>query len=205
MTRRRSAFAAAVMARHAGHPDDAEAILATVRSPRARSGGELAARHGDELERWLDAQHARAIALGLLCRMRHVGPPTKRIGPGGTELVVVGTGPADYQGQLPGGRSVALEAKSREGRLGLHELPEHQREDLDACDRGGGLAVLVVRLGGVIHALPWRDVPWASPRGGRPSIGAADVAAWRVDVRCELHPRDVGWRFYAEPLIRGAL
>lgn len=204
MTRRRSAFAASVMARHAGHPDDAAAILATVRGPRARSGGELAARHGDELERWLDAQHQRAIARGLLCRMRHVGPPTKRTGPGGTELVVVGTGPADFQGQLPGGRSVALEAKSREGRLGLHELPEHQREDLDACAAGGGLAVLVARLGGAIHAIPWRAVPWASPRGGRPSIGAADVSAWRVDPRCELHPLDSHWSFYLSRLIGGA-
>lgn len=204
MTRiRRSAATAAIFARACGHPDDAAAVLSTARAPRSRSGGELAARHGEELERWLTAQHERAIAKGLLCRMRHVGPPTRRIGPGGTELVVVGLGPADFQGQLPGGRSVALEAKSREGRLGLHELPEHQRDDLDACAAGGGLAVLVARLGGVIHAIPWRAVPWVSPRGGKPSIGAGDVVLWRVGERAMLDPRDAGWRFYLSALVGG--
>lgn len=197
--RRRSAAEAAIFARAAGHPDDAAAILSTARAPHRHTGGDLAVRHGDELERWLDAQHQRAIARGLLCRMRHVGPPTKRIGPGGTELVVVGVGPADFQGQLPGGRAVALEAKSREGRLRFDEIPEHQRDDLTACAEGGGLAVLVARLNGVTHAIPWFAVPWGSPRGGRPSIGAADVASWRVDPRCELHPLDAQWRFYLAP------
>lgn len=201
MTRRRSAASAAIFARHAGHPDDAAAILSTARDPRRHTGGDLAVRHGDELERWLTAQHDRAIARGLLCRMRHVGPPHRRTGVGGHEIRIVGLGPADYQGQLPGGRSVALEAKSREGRLTREELPEHQRADLDACAAGGGLAVLVARLGGVTHAIPWREVPWCSPRGGSPSIGAADVSAWRVDPRCELHPLDREWRFYLAPLV----
>lgn len=198
--RRRSAFEAKVFAQHA-HPDDRAAILSTARDPHRSAGGDLAVRHGDELERWLDAQHRQAIAAGLLVRMRHVGPPTKRIGPGGTELIVVGVGPADFQGQLPGGRAVALEAKSRDGRLRFDEIPEHQREDLTACAGGGGLAVLVARLGGVIHAIPWFVVPWGSPRGGRPSIGAADVIAWRVDTRFD--PRDARWRFYLSDLIAG--
>ena len=118
-------------------------------------------------------------------------------------VVVAGVGPADYQGQLPGGRSVALEAKSREGRLYRDEVPEHQAADLDACAAGGGLAVLVARLDGVVHAIPWREVPWCSPRGGKPSIGAGDVTAWAVDARCLLDPRDARWRFYLEPLAGG--
>ncbi len=166
------------------------------------AAGQIAARdHGDELERWLEAQHERAIARGLLCRMRHVGPPHRRTGVGGHEIRIVGLGPADYQGQLPGGCAIALEAKSREGRLSRDELPEHQRADLDACAAGGGLAVLVARLGGTIHAIPWREVPWCSPRGGSPSIGAADVSAWRVDPRCSSHPLDREWRFYLAPLV----
>ena len=178
----------------------------------AVTGGARAHAHGGALEAWLDAQFARAIAKGLLARMRHVGPPSEphivdgaiaRDRRGRWLSAVTGEGPADYQGQLVGGRAVALEAKSREGRLRLDEVPEHQRADLDACADGGGLAVLVARLGGVTHAVPWREVPWCSPRGGRPSVGAEDVRAWRVDARCELHPLDARWRFFLTPLVGG--
>jgi hypothetical protein len=177
---------------------------------RGAAIGALAHARGDELEAWLAAQHARALARGLLARMAHVGAPSEphivggkvqRDRRGRVLAALAGVGPADYQGQLAGGRSVAIEAKSRAGRLRLDEVAEHQRTDLEACAAGRGLAVLVARLGGVIHAIPWRDVPWCSPRGGSPSIGAADVSAWRVDPRCELHPLDAQWRFYLAPLV----
>ena len=34
-----------------------------------------------------------------------------------------------------------------------------------------------------------------------PADAAADVASWRVDPRCELHPLDREWRFYLAPLV----
>lgn len=184
------------------------------------AAGLVARRHGAALEAWLTMQHERAVAKGLLARMAHVGAPSAphvvngRLGRdqrGRMLAAITGTGPADFQGQLPGGRSVAIEAKSREraapreGRLALEEIAEHQRADLDACASGGGLAVLVARLDGAVHAIPWREVPWCSPRGGSPSIGAADVARWRVDARCERHPLDAGWTFYLLPLVGGRL
>lgn len=192
---------------------------------RGAAIGALAHARGDELEAWLAAQHARALARGLLARMAHVGAPSEphivggkvqRDRRGRVLAALAGVGPADFQGQLPpercvcgcgwvhGGRSVAVEAKSYERRLSREDIAPHQQKDLEACAAGGGLAVLVARLGGVIHAIPWRDVPWCSPRGGRPSIGAADVASWRVDPRCELHPLDAQWRFYLAPLVGGA-
>lgn len=173
------------------------------------AAGLIARRHGAALEAWLTMQHDRAIARGLLARMAHVGAPSTphvvngrlaRDQRGRVLAAITGTGPADFQGQLPSGRSVAIEAKSREGRLTREEIAEHQRADLDACAQGGGLAVLVARLDGAVHAIPWREVPWCSPRGGSPSIGAADVAAWRIDARCERHVLDAGWSFYLSAL-----
>lgn len=177
------------------------------------SAGKIARHRGEALEAWMAMQHDRAIERGLLARMSHVGAPSTPHVSGGRLArdqrgrmlaAITGVGPADFQGQLPGGRAVAIEAKSREGRLSREEIPEHQKADLDACAAGGGLAVLVVRLDGVTHAIPWRAVPWCSPRGGRPSIGAADVAAWRIDARCELHPLDAQWRLYLTPLVGDA-
>ena len=186
------------------------------------AAGLVARRHGAALEAWLTMQHDRAITKGLLARMAHVGAPSTphvvngRLGRdqrGRMLAAITGTGPADFQGQLPaarcfcgcgavhGGRAVAIEAKSREGRLTREEIAEHQRADLDACAAGGGLAVLVARLDGVVHAIPWREVPWCSPRGGSPSIGAADVAAWRIDARCDAHVLDAEWSFYLLPLV----
>jgi hypothetical protein len=87
-------------------------------------GAALAHARGGELEAWLSAKHERALARGLLAKMAHVGPPSEPHVVGGVLqrdrrgrvlAAITGVGPADYQGQLPGGRSVALEAKSRAG------------------------------------------------------------------------------------------
>lgn len=131
----------------------------------AARAGLIARRHGEALEAWLTMQHDRAIAKGLLARMAHVGAPSTphvvsgrlaRDQRGRMLAAITGTGPADFQGQLPGGRSVAIEAKSREGRLSREEIAEHQKADLDACAAGGGLAVLVARC--ERHVL---DAGWA--------------------------------------------
>ena len=179
-------------------PPDMAAALTPEPAGARVDGGKAARAHGAALEKWLADQH-RTAALAGLAHVRHVGAPVI-VGAGGRPTEWAGTGPADFQGQLPGGRSVAIEAKSREGRLTREEIAEHQRADLDACAAGGGLAVIVARLGGAVHAIPWREVPWCSPRGGSPSIGAADVAAWRIDARCERHPLDARWGFYLSAL-----
>lgn len=172
------------------------------------TAGALARRAGESFEAWLAMQHDRAIERGLLARMSHVGAPSTPHVVGGHVArdrrgrmlaAITGKGPADFQGQLPGGRAVAIEAKSREGRLYREDVAEHQRADLDACADGGGLAVLVARLDGVVYAMPWREVPWCSPRGGTLSIGAADVAAWRVDRGCERGGAE--WVFYLSALV----
>lgn len=177
------------------------------RRPRNHAAIGAAAHHrGDAFEAWLDAAHAAALATGALARMRHVGPPHKRIGAG--EVVIVGTGPADYQGQTPDSRAVAMEAKCRAGNLRLAELPDHQRDDLDACARAGGVAVLVYRWttpdrrAQRTFAMPWVQVPWAAPRrGDGPSVGPEACAPWEVDPRALLDPRDARWRFYLAPLL----
>lgn len=204
-----------VLASHMA-PEDAAVFLDAhpVPPPTAVAGGRRAHAHGESLEAWLTTQHEAARARGLLARMRHVGAPTEpytdhgravRDRRGRLLVVIAGVGPADYQGQLPGGRAVALEAKSREGRLYRADIAPHQQVDLDDCAAGGGLAVLVARLCDVLHAIPWRVVPWVSPRAGRPSIGEGDagLSRWRVDPRCLLHPLDARWTFYLTALTSG--
>lgn len=168
--------------------------------------GRIAKERGDAFEHWLDAAHKASVASGALARMRHVGPPHVR-GAGGVP-VIVGTGPADYQGQTPDGRAVAIEAKVRARNLSLSDLPDHQRDDLDACARGGGVAALVYRWTTPdqrrqrTFAMPWTQVPWAAPRrGDGPSVGPEACAQWEVDPRALLDPRDARWRCYLAPLL----
>lgn len=174
--------------------------------------GRAAQSRGDDFERWINGAHDAALAADppLLARMRHVGPPHKRLSP--TEVVIVGEGPADYQGQSLDGRSVALEAKCRSKNLTWAEIPEHQRADLDACARAGGIAALVYRWTSVdlrqrrTFAMPWRLVPWTTRREPdgtlRPvSIGPEACAPWEVHPHALLDPRDARWRFYLAPLL----
>ena len=168
--------------------------------------GRVAKERGDAFEAWLDAAHEASVASGALARMRHVGPPHVR-GAGGVP-VIVGVGPADYQGQTRDGRAVAIEAKCRAGNLRSAELPDHQRADLDACADGGGVAALVYRWttpdrrAQRTFVVPWRRVPWsAARRGDGPSVGPDACAPWEVDPRALLDPRDALWRPYLAPLL----
>lgn len=166
-------------------PEIAEQLRARGSKARnARVGGARAKRSGDAFEAWLDGQHEAAEVLGL-AHVAHVGPPHARVKIAGRiVVVVVGDGPADYQGTLRGGRHIALEAKSRALRLDRAHIEKHQADDLDAVHRLGGLALLAVEL----HTsdartlgrwvVPWGDVPWQSPRGGRGSVGPEDLAGW---------------------------
>lgn len=161
--------------------------MAPVRSGRRVAGGHAARDAGASFEAWLAAQHRLADATGL-AYVRHVGPPVAFTGAGGRELKIVGTGPADFQGVMRGGRALAIEAKSREGRLARAEIPPHQQRDLLRVASLGGMALLVVELREhqLVAAVPWTQVPWRVARTAE-AVGADELAPWRVDSsRCYL-------------------
>ena len=82
-------------------------------------------------------------------------------------------------GTLRGGRAVAIEVKScSNGRLDLDRLPPHQRAELEAVEQIGGLALVLVVVGGVAHAVPWAAVRAAIEAGAR-SLGVAEVEVYR--------------------------
>lgn len=142
--------------------------------------GRSARAHGAALERWLAEQH-RAASLAHLAHVRAVGAPVV-VGMYGLPIQWAGAGPADYQGVLKGGRAIAVEAKSRDRRLRLAEIPEHQREDLDRVEALGGLALLVVELRAStsIFVAPWGRVDWRQVReGAGVSVGPQELALWR--------------------------
>lgn len=195
---RYSAAAAEVLARHMT-PEDAAAFLAgQARDPRAVASGGRAHARGEALEAWLLAQHQELAARGV-AHVRHVGAPVA-VGRDGQPVRWMGRGPADFQGVLAGGRALAIEAKSREGRLSRREIPPHQQEDLFAVHQLGGLALLVVELTtpgealgdlGDLYAAPWVDVPWRASERRRSvgmatcvdtsqTVGRAELAPWRV-------------------------
>lgn len=175
-------------------PDDRAAFLAAnlpKETARAR-GGRVAQAADHAFMDWLHGQHQWAVAGGVVGRIRHVGPPVRFLGP--MKCEPVGKGPADFQGQLTrrfGSVSIAVEAKSREGRLTRAEIPQHQVDDLEACELHGGVAVLVyehregVRV--TQFAMRWSDVPWrVVVKGSGPSIGPEECAPWKV--------RGIYWR-----------
>ena len=154
---------------------------------RARRTAHTARASGDSLEQWLDAQHTAALAAGILVRVGHYGPASvitgKRDHRGRLLAAINGVAPPDYLGIMRGGRALVVEAKRRTGRLhrddGRDGIPAHQREWLDAADRSGALALVVVefvRAAGVTrHAVPWGEIPWEGD-----SVGPAALTPWRV-------------------------
>ncbi len=166
----------------------------------ARANATIAQAVGASLEHWLGQQHRAAATLGL-AHVRHVGPPVAHSGSRGQHLKIIGVGPADYQGVLRGGRALAVEAKSRDGRLSRADIPEHQQRDLQRVSDLGGLALLVVEVRGaqLLAAVPWAEVPWtvrerrvkragdAEPRVERSeTVGAEELAPWRALAGCYL-------------------
>lgn len=177
---------------------------------------------GRSWESWVAAQHDRALELGLVTRLDHVGPPTAphvvagrvtRDRRGRLVVVVVGKAPPDYLGTLADGRSLAIEAKHRRGRLSapltddelarhvedVDAIERHQADYLSDVDRAGGVALVVVgfarsrdRRPVEVHvAVPWRVLAtrWTSPRGGRPSVGPEELTDWIVDDDCDCYLR----------------
>lgn len=118
--------------------------------------GRAAHDNGAAFERWLSDQH-KVLRLARRAYVRKVGAPVI-VGRDGNPCGWSGRGPADYQGVLRGGIPVAIEAKSRELRLTAREIPDHQREDLEAVEAMGGLALVVIELRGVGAAFGERYV-----------------------------------------------
>lgn len=162
------------------------------------AGGHLARDLGEEWQRWVDDQH-RAAHMAGVAYARHVGPPIAWTGPGGREIRVVGVGPADYQGAIRGEPGapwlpLAVEAKSREGRLQRDDLPTHQRDDLARVAAHGGVALVVVELHEGAESLGRWAVPWVTIEGlwhrtkrtlkGRvvesASVGPYELAGWEI-------------------------
>jgi hypothetical protein len=172
------------------------------------AGGHLAGAIGRAWETWLSAQHEAALREGIAF-VRHVGPPHVRTGPGGHDIKIIGHGPADFQGAIRAAdasapwRPLALEAKSREGRLQRSDLDDHQHEDLARVASVRGVALVVIEL----HdergysqgswALPWARLErlWvvrsraragkagserAEDRTTSHSVGPEELVGWEV-------------------------
>lgn len=149
-----------------------------------RGGDRLAHRRsreiGEDFERWLDEQHAKAGARGALAHVVHNAPPTKVVH---GKLIYDEKGVADYTGILHAGKYLAAEAKSVAPgeRLAKKRVSPLQQAHLDAVESAGGLALLLVEFrvaSSVQHhryAIPWHQVPWKVVRTAE-SLDERDVA-----------------------------
>lgn len=149
---------------------------------------------GDRAEAVADALH-RACHLAGVAMVRRVSSNLRLVGGGkhGPRTVPTKKSTVDCWGTLRGGRSVAVEVKScASGRLAFDRLPPHQRAELEEVDRLGGLALVLVIVGTVAHAIPWRAIREALAQGRR-GFGVGEVEVWRCDPR----------RPYLEPFLEG--
>ncbi len=170
-------------------PEDAAVFLGAnpAKSGAAVAAGRLADSVGRSLEGWLNDQHLAARIAGL-ANVRKVGAPVL-VNRDGKPYEWAGRGPADYVGALKGGRAVAIEAKSTEGRFSRREVPQHQQDDLERTAKCGGLALLVLELRDErrIYVSEWMHVPWrvtGARVGGvlqtRATVGAEELTGCEV-------------------------
>lgn len=144
---------------------------------------------GDRAEAVADALHALCERMGVAL-VRRVNSNLRLVrgagstGPRGMPRVVpTKKSTIDCWGLLRGGRSVAVEVKScSDGRLPFDRLPPHQRAELERVDQLGGLALVLVIVGGAAHAVPWPAVRAAIEAGAK-GLGAREVELYRCDPR----------------------
>lgn len=134
------------------------------KSSARRAGGADARDRGAAFERYAKEQHTAAWKAGF-ARLRHVGPPHQRTGPGGDVVKIVGLGPADFQGAIRARhgehwRLLGVEAKSREYRLQRREIAAHQQDDLRWIESVGGVALVLIELHDELVSLGTWAVPW---------------------------------------------
>lgn len=138
---------------------------------------------GDRAEAVADALHDLCNRAGV-AMVERVSSHLRLVrGKGGPRTVPTKKGTVDCLGTLRGGRSVAVEIKScASGRLDFDRLPPHQRAKLERVEQLGGLALVLVIVGGAAHAIPWRAIREALAQG-RKGLGAGEVEFHRCDPR----------------------
>lgn len=138
---------------------------------------------GDRAEAVADALHAACERAGVAV-VRRVNSNLRLVRGGkGPRVVPTKKSTVDCWGVLRGGRAVAVEVKScSTGRLDFDRLPPHQRAELSAVERAGGVALVLVVVGGVGHAVPWKAVRGALEEG-RKGFSPREVEVYRVPGR----------------------
>lgn len=141
----------------------------------SRAQGRSAERNGRQWEASVFAALDALQAEGTLATWGHFGArAVKREG----AWQMRGRAPCDVMGTLRGGRTLVAEVK-RGSRVVLAgpaparvaRVEEHQRAQLEAVHRAGGVAALVVRVRGVVAVIPWGDV--------REVVELRDVTRWQ--------------------------
>lgn len=168
------------LALDAAPPSEREAVAKGLHHrTSSRAQGRSAERNGRAWEASVFAALDALQAEGTLATWGHYGPQSKRVRRGGALVTVTtGTAPCDVMGTLRGGRTLVAEvkrgsrvvlagaAKTRDARV-----EEHQRAQLEAVHRAGGVAALVVCVRDVVAVIPWGDV--------REAVELRDVTRWR--------------------------
>lgn len=152
-------------------------------SPTTQAAGRTAQRVGAAWEGWIEQQHEKARALGILAHVEHNNAHSKIVN---GNLIFTKAGIADYTGVLwGGGQTLGVEAKSvSRDYLPKSMIEVRQAEHLTAVARAGGIALLLAefRLDAgrpFRSAIPWLEVPWSVARSVE-SINSAAVEKWRI-------------------------
>lgn len=156
---------------------------------------------GGVFEDWINIQHDKARYLGILAHVEKTQAVAKIVH---GRLIYTENGVADYIGTLEGGRSFAVEAKSRkDARLLRSEVSVKQQDHLERVGRAGGLALLLVEFRATDRrqrfAVPWLEVPWQVKRTAE-SVSVEDLAitaeirGWEADAECYLNRWHAGGR-----------
>jgi hypothetical protein len=150
-----------------------------------RNAGRRAKTIGQDFESWLKTHHGEAQRLGIVAGPVEHNEPHGEIINGQWEMVAPGV--ADFTGVLYDGHgsTLAVEAKSRARRLQKNEVSVKQQQYLDTVVRGGGLALLAVRLEGRNFVVPWAHVPWKVLRSTE-SVELCDLMPWEIFGSCYL-------------------
>lgn len=139
---------------------------------------------GKALEAELRAYHTHLAALDGAPRMGRLHA-----------AATLGKADSDFAGHV-GGRRVLVEAKevTAAARFRLDAIEPHQVAALRECHRGGGIAVLVVRVGGVTWAMGYPALEGAIVRAavGAGAPGTASLAVADLD-RVGARLQGVAW------------
>lgn len=158
-----------------------------------RIGGLKAKRFGQAFENVLQAHLNGAVISGLVSWWDHSQASFKCLSK--KRFVPIKAGCADFIGQLSGGLSFAMEAKSTDQeRFYRSAILDDQAKQLDAAAKGGGLALLAVQFRVPLETnsrymtwgsfpsfvVPWQSVPWKAARSAL-SVTLDDLRGWEIE------------------------